>query len=121
MLACLDLVRGKLYLSIRNVCLDCQPVAVITRGMTPLMCKISGVLAPTHEASSQCIGGKLAHGPVPLGAPSRPDFHWQSRSRESSEQGPTGSIDGCGIASGEVSPGLGPLDAQTLQRSVCLS
>src|SRR6266852_2064271 len=57
-LAPLGFEQGKPISLTLHMCLHPCPVAVISKGETPLTCKTSGVLWPTHDASSQCVLSK---------------------------------------------------------------
>src|SRR5689334_12875639 len=50
-------VRGKPRLSMRHICREPCPLALIARGTIPLAESITGVLLPTHAASIQCALG----------------------------------------------------------------
>src|SRR5437762_1601476 len=57
----LGLVRGNPYLSIKHICLHPCPYAVMRKGTISQIRRSSGVLLPTHAASSQWVlGSSLA-------------------------------------------------------------
>src|SRR5712691_10591691 len=77
-LAAFGPVRGKPHLFMRHICREPCPLAVMSRGVTPLTRSVSGVLLPTQAASVQCALGNprwtrlyLVNPPLPhsIGSP----------------------------------------------------